>query len=97
LAVVARSAITMPTPGCRTLTISRPSSSDTIEAQTNQAMVLAPDPSDRRRVAHVADADQPASRAPGGRMIILISFRKMLLIIDMYLATSAAVAASGSE
>ena len=86
----------MPTPGCSRFTINRPSSSETIEAQTNQPIVLAPT---RPTVAASPMWPMPTTsvESTSGPMIILISLRKMELISDMYLATSAAVAGSGSE
>ena len=70
--------MTMPTPGCSRLTISRPSSSETIEAQTNQAMVLAPT---RPTVAASPIWPMPTISvdSTSGPMIILINFRKIPL------------------
>jgi hypothetical protein len=86
----------MPTPGCRRFTMSRPSSSETIEAHTNQAIVLAPT---RPTVAASPMWPMPTTSVENtrGPMIILISLRKMELIIDIYLATWAAVDGSGNE
>ena len=76
--------------------MNRPRVSDTIEAQTNQPIVLAPI---RPTVAASSMWPMPTISvdSTNGPMIILINLRKMVLISDMYFATSAAVALSGNE
>ena len=89
------SAIWMPAPGCSRSTMKRPSSSETIEAETNQPIVFAPT---RPTVAASPICPMPTTRVDStrGPMIILINLRKIELTSDMYFATSTAVALSGS-
>ncbi len=90
------SGITMPRPGCRMFTMKRPRSRETIDAQTNHPIVLAPT---RPTVAASPIWPMPTTsvESTSGPMIILINFRKIALTNDMYLAISTAVALSGKE
>ena len=69
-------------PGCRTLTITSPSSSDTIEADTNQPIVLSPI---RPTAALSPMCAIPTTRVENtsGAMIILISRKKTVVMREM--------------